>query len=128
MIFDIKNTNELSEEDFRNPSSVYRGLPFWSWNCKVTKKLIDKQLVIFKEMGFGGVVIHPRTGLDTEYLGDEYFELTKYASLKCGEMGLYCWLYDDDRFPSGAAGGIVTREIKKPRKISCSSQYFPGTG
>ena len=27
MIFDIKNTNELSEEDFRNPSSVYRGLP-----------------------------------------------------------------------------------------------------
>ena len=41
------------------------------------KKLIDKQLVIFKEMGFGGVVIHPRTGLDTEYLGDEYIELTK---------------------------------------------------
>ena len=99
-------------ENFKNPTAQYRGLPFWSWNCKITKELIDEQLPIFKEMGFGGVVIHPREGLDTEYLGDEFMSLVKYTVDRCKEMELICWLYDDDRFPSGAADGLVT---KNPR-------------
>lgn len=99
-------------EQFENPAAAYRGLPFWSWNCKITKELIDEQLPIFKQMGFGGVVIHPREGLDTEYLGDEFMQLVKYAVERCREMGIVCWLYDDDRFPSGAADGLVT---KNPR-------------
>jgi len=99
-------------EQFKNPGAKYRGLPFWSWNCAVSRELIDEQLPIFKEMGFGGVVIHPREGLDIEYLGDEFMSLVKYTVERCRDMGLVCWLYDDDRFPSGAADGIVT---KNPR-------------
>ena len=91
---------------------MYRGLPFWSWNCAVNRELVDEQLPVFKEMGFGGVVIHPREGLDIEYLGDEFMSLVKYAVERCRELGMVCWLYDDDRFPSGAADGIVT---KNPR-------------
>ena len=63
-------------------------------------------------MGFGGVDIHPRTGLDTVYLGDEFMELIRYTVDRCKEKGLYCWLYDDDRFPSGSAGGIVTKDMR----------------
>lgn len=99
-------------DNFKNPGSIYRGLPFWSWNCAITKELIDEQLPIFKEMGFGGVVIHPREGLDTEYLGDEFMRLVKHTIDRCCELDLVCWLYDDDRFPSGAADGLVT---KNPR-------------
>lgn len=95
---------------FQDPSAEHRGIPFWSWNCKVTEEMIDWQLDCFRAMGFGGVVIHPRVGLDVVYLGDEYLRLTKYAVEKCREKGLVCWLYDDDRFPSGAAGGIVTKD------------------
>lgn len=97
---------------FAAPPAKYRGIPFWSWNCKVTRELIDTQLPIFRQMGFGGVDIHPRTGLDTEYLGEEYLELVKYTVQRCKELGLACWLYDDDRFPSGSAAGIVTRNLK----------------
>lgn len=97
-------------KDFQDPAPKYRGLPFWSWNCKVTRELIDEQLPIFKEMGFGGVVIHPREGLDTEYLSDEFMNLVKYTADRCSEMELICWLYDDDRFPSGAADGLVTKD------------------
>lgn len=99
-------------ELFKNPTAEYRGLPFWSWNCKISREKIDEQLKIFKEMGFGGVVIHPRDGLDTPYLSDEYMDMVKYAVGECRKAGLICWLYDDDRFPSGAADGFVTRNPK----------------
>lgn len=102
----------IDKKEFKNPSAEYRGIPFWSWNCKVTKELIDKQLDYFKEMGFGGVDIHPRVGLDNVYLGDEYMELIKFTAEKCKEKNLVCWLYDDDRFPSGAADGYVTKNME----------------
>lgn len=110
-----RRTQEFDEELFKNPTIEYRGIPFWSWNCEVTKELIDTQLAIFQQMGFGGVDIHPRTGLDTEYLSDEFLDLVKYTAEKCKELGLICWLYDDDRFPSGCADGVVTRNDQRYR-------------
>lgn len=105
-------TDKSVEEMFTNPTAKYRGIPFWSWNCKVTKEMIDTQLEIFKRMGFGGVDIHPRAGLDITYLGEEYMEMVAYTVKRCKELGLVCWLYDEDRFPSGAAGGIVTKNFR----------------
>ncbi len=109
MMYSQNKAKELENELFQNPTVEYRGLPFWSWNCKLNKQTIDEQLEIFKEMGFGGVVIHPRDGLDTEYLGTEFMDMVKHAVERCRELGLICWLYDDDRFPSGAADGLVTK-------------------
>ncbi len=133
MIFPQNAEKELSYELFKNPTAEYRGLPFWSWNCKLNKATIDEQLEIFKEMGFGGVVIHPRDGLDTEYLGEEFMEMIKHTVNRCRNMGLVCWLYDDDRFPSGAADGYVTKNpqfrarslrltTKKPEGAYCRSK------
>ena len=102
--------NDFDYELFKAPSVEFRGLPFWSWNCRLKKDVIDKQLEIFKEMGFGGTVIHPREGLDTEYLSDEFMDMIRHTVKRSKELGLICWLYDDDRFPSGAADGIVTKD------------------
>ncbi len=60
---------------FLNPPSEYRGKPFWAWNGKLEKKELLRQVHVMKEMGFGGFFMHSRTGLETEYLGDEWFEL-----------------------------------------------------
>lgn len=109
-MFQNKYVQSLNKELFESPSAEYRGIPFWSWNCKITKELIDWQLDCFQEMGFGGADIHARSGLDTEYLGEEFMQLVRYTVDRCKEKGLYCWLYDEDRFPSGAAGGIVTKD------------------
>lgn len=104
--------NLFDEKEFVTPGKEYRGIPFWSWNCKVTKEKIDKQLDVFCRMGFGGVDIHPRVGLDIEYLGDEYMELVEYTIQGCKKRGLKCWLYDDDRYPSGAADGFATKDVR----------------
>lgn len=116
---------EFNYELFKNPTAEYRGFPFWSWNCRLTKDIIKEQLLIFKEMGMGGVVIHPREGLDTEYLGEEFMDIAAYTAELCRELGLICWLYDDDRFPSGAADGLVTKNPRyRARQILFTEQVL----
>ncbi|HHX61319.1 MAG TPA: hypothetical protein GX707_11510, partial [Epulopiscium sp.] len=111
MLYKKATLPKLTQELFTNPTSEYRGTPFWSWNCEITKDLIKDQIEIFKGMGMGGVHIHPRTGLKTPYLGDEYMEYIQYSNEVLKENNMYCWLYDEDRYPSGAAGGMVTENL-----------------
>ena len=110
MLYPEHSSAHLDPALFSHPTAAYRGIPFWAWNCTVTEQLIDEQLDVFQAMGFGGVDIHPRSGLNTPYLSGEYMHLVRHTVQKCKEKGLLCWLYDDDRFPSGAAGGLLTRD------------------
>ena len=100
----------LGAEAFENPPSEYRGAPFWAWNCRVTADIIDRQLRIFREMGFGGAHIHSRDGLDVPYLSDEFMSLVKHTVDESKKLGLRSYLYDEDRWSSGCAGGIVTKD------------------
>ncbi|MFD0717368.1 hypothetical protein [Paenibacillus sp. GCM10027626] len=95
-------------EDFKNPPAAYRGKPFWAWNGKLEKEELIRQIHIMKEMGFGGFFMHSRVGLETEYLGDEWFDLINACTDEGTKLGMEAWLYDEDRWPSGTAGGLVT--------------------
>lgn len=95
--------------DFRNPGAEWRGKPFWSWNGKLEKEELLRQIDVLKEMGMGGFFMHSRTGLATEYLGDEWFELINACADYAESIGMEAWLYDEDRWPSGLAGGIVSQ-------------------
>ena len=97
-------------EEFKNPGTKYRSKPFWAWNGKLEEKELYRQLDIIKDMGFGGAFLHSRVGLETEYMGNEWMELIAKC-LKYGkEKELEIWLYDEDRWPSGTAGGRVTKK------------------
>lgn len=100
------------QELFQNPTRQYRGKPFWSWNGKLEEQELLRQIDIIKEMGFGGYFMHSRTGLETEYLGEEWFSLINKCAEYGDQKGMESWLYDEDRWPSGSAGGMVTREEK----------------
>ena len=95
---------------FAHPTSEYRGPPFWAWNCKLDRSQLLRQIDALEAMGFGGFHMHVRVGLDTEYLGDEYHGLVKACVDKAQQRELKAWLYDEDRWPSGSAGGWVTRD------------------
>jgi hypothetical protein len=99
-------------ERFQEPGPEYRGKPFWSWNGQLKQDELIRQIHVIKEMGFGGFFMHSRTGLATEYLGDEWFDLTNACADVAEKLGLEAWLYDEDRWPSGTAGGLVTKEPK----------------
>src|SRR5690606_30808722 len=60
---------------FAFPGKEYGSAPLWVWNTEVTTELIDTMMHAFSQNAFGGVFIHPRPGLVTEYLSDEWFRL-----------------------------------------------------
>ena len=96
---------------FRNPPAEYRSAPLWVWNDRVTEDEIRTQLADFKARGIGGVFIHPRPGLITPYLSDEWLSLCKTAVETGRSLGLKVWLYDENSYPSGFAGGHVPAEM-----------------
>jgi hypothetical protein len=110
---------------WRNPTAEYRGAPFWSWNTKLTKDKLIRQLDCFSEMGMGGVHMHPRTGLDTPYLGEEFFDMVRACIDHCKERDMMACLYDEDRWPSGAAGGLVSKVYPKFRVQHLLITPFP---
>ena len=102
--------DQWTEEEFKNPPAFFRGAPFWAWNNKLDAEQLTRQIHYFKEMGMGGYHIHCRVGLDTPYLGKEFMDCVSACIEEGKKEGLYTYLYDEDRWPSGAAGGIVTKQ------------------
>ena len=95
-------------DTFVHPGAAYRGKPFWSWNGELRGEELVRQVDVMKEMGLGGYFMHSRAGLITEYLGEDWFRLINEVADAGEARGMEVWLYDEDRWPSGSAGGKVT--------------------
>lgn len=104
-----------------SPEAAYRGKPFWSWNGELKEEELLFQIDCMKEMGFGGFFMHSRTGLKTEYLGEEWFRLIRRCAEYGAALGMEAWLYDEDRWPSGTCGGTVT--FDRSRRLRFISEY-----
>ncbi len=107
----LVNSYKEIERLFKTPPVEYRTAPLWVWNDKVTKGKIDQNLTDLKSQGVWSVFIHPRPGLITPYLSEEWFLLVRYAVDRGKELGMHIWLYDEDSYPSGFAGGHVPAEM-----------------
>ncbi len=110
---------------FISPDNEYRGKPFWSWNGELKEKELIRQTKIMKEMGLGGYFMHSRAGLITEYLGEEWFDLINAVADAAEKDGMEAWLYDEDRWPSGSAGGKVTVDAQYRMKSLYVFQSAP---
>ena len=49
MLYKKNREKTLSPELFREPTSEYRGTPFWAWNCRLEKDELLRQLDVMKE-------------------------------------------------------------------------------
>ncbi len=111
---------------FADPPAQYRSAPLWVWNDLMTRDGIKRQLEDFKARGIGGAFIHPRPGLITPYLTDEWFSLCAYAVETGKTLGLKIWLYDENSYPSGFAGGHVPAEMPDAARSGLRMRKFDG--
>ena len=108
MLYPNSHTPHLQKELFESPTSEYRSTPFWAWNGKLNPERLSEQIHFFKKMGFGGFHMHVRTGMDSPYLTEEFMGYIRHCIDEAKDNQMLAWLYDEDRWPSGTAGGRVT--------------------
>ncbi len=104
-----------------NPPSIYRSAPFWSWNGELQPDRLCDAIESMHEAGMGGFFMHSRYGLKTPYLSEEWFRCVSACVEKARELGMKAYLYDEDRWPSGPAGGLVTRDKPRNRMVALSA-------
>ena len=125
MLYPKKQTEKLDISLFENPTKEYRAAPFWSWNCELKKETLEKQIEIMHQMGFGGYYMHTRVGMATPYLSDEFMNLIGACIEKGKEVGMNSYLYDEDRWPSGTAGGFTVKASEENRQKILHFTYSP---
>jgi hypothetical protein len=111
---------------FADPPAEYRSAPLWVWNDLMTRDKITRQLEDFKARGIGGAFIHPRPGLITPYLDDGWFALCAFAVETGKRLGLKIWLYDENSYPSGFAGGHVPAAMPDAARSGLRMRTFNG--
>lgn len=99
-------------EGFRRPGKDFRGAPFWSWNDNLTDKELCRQVRGMKAAGLGGFFMHSRVGLITPYLSEEWMDRIRAVVRESKRVGMNAWLYDEDRYPSGFAGGMIPAKAR----------------
>lgn len=93
--------------DFRNVPKRYRPIPFWSWNEKLDPEESREQVRKMDEAGIGGFFMHARGGLQTPYMGEEWFANVTASVEEAGKRGMRPWAYDENGWPSGFGNGWV---------------------
>ncbi len=104
--------NEKFLEKFSQADAAIGIVPFWGWSGELDFAELARQIGVFREMGFKGFFIHSRVGLNEPYLQKEFFDYVKFCVKEAEKNNLEVWIYDEDRWPSGTAGGIVSRNDK----------------
>lgn len=104
-----KTLTDFEQAEFRNPSHTFRAAPFYSLNDRLDAGEITRQIGLMKEAGYGGAFLHSRIGLLTPYLETEWFGMMEAGTRALQANGMDVWYYDEDKWPSGFAGGIVPR-------------------
>ena len=100
---------------FKNPPRDYSTGPLWVWNDLLTEQQIRQTLRDLAGQQVKQVWVHPRPGLMTPYLSDDWFRLWKAALDEAKHLDMNVWIYDENSYPSGFAGGWVPELMPESR-------------
>lgn len=94
-----------------NRYSLFEPTPFWFLNDTFDRAEAVRQLDTMKENGITSFFLHVRDGVtDGAYGTEVFFDNIKFIVERAAERNLTVWLYDEDSFPSGNAGGKIVLE------------------
>jgi hypothetical protein len=100
---------------FKNPPREYSTGPLWVWNDLLTEQQVRDTLRDLAGQKVKQVWVHPRPGLMTPYLSTDWFRLWKVALDEAERLDMNVWIYDENSYPSGFAGGWVPELMPEAR-------------
>ena len=117
MLYPHASDPEPSRDLFRVPTAEYRATPFWAWNCDLDPDLLLREIGYMKQMGMGGFHMHTRCGMSVKYLSEPFMDRIRLCVKEAEKQDMLAWLYDEDKWPSGFAGGYVTEKEENRQKM-----------
>ena len=100
---------------FAVPPREYSSAPLWVWNDMLTEEQVVGTLRDLAGQKVKQVFVHPRPGLMTPYLSEDWFRLWKVALREAERLDMNMWIYDENSYPSGFAGGFVPEAMPESR-------------
>ena len=97
-----ENLNNLSKQ-------ISSPVPFWFLNGRMDEWHIVREFEMMAGKGIGDVIVHPRFGLQCEYLSEEWFGIFGLCVREAKRHGMHVWIYDELNWPSGTAGMRVMK-------------------
>ena len=118
----VSDCGRLAAEDssglrqqFAHPPREYSTGPLWTWNDLLSEEQVVSTLRELAAQHVRQVWVHPQPGLMTPYLSDDWFRLWKVALDECKKLDINIWIYDENSYPSGFAGGYVPESMPESR-------------
>lgn len=118
----MEKAKTIKIDSYNLPIKIIHNFPY-SVDDDLDKKfkIVTDTLIKHKELGFGGIVSNAPFGeacpngedfesgkdYDTYLKSEEDFKILKHVISECERLGLRFWLYDEQGYPSGGAGGMT---------------------
>jgi hypothetical protein len=100
---------------FEDPPREFSSAPLWVWNDQLTEAQVADSLRDLARQNVKQAFVHPRPGLMTPYLSPDWFRLWKVALREAERLDMNLWIYDENSYPSGFAGGLVPDAMPESR-------------
>lgn len=94
-------------------------IPMFSLTGKPTKKQIEHELQSFKRADIDQVMIYARSGMETEYMSEDWLTLCDFVINYARKHKMGVWIYDDYNWPSGSC----KHAVEKSNKDYCAKRF-----
>lgn len=99
-------------------------LSLWAINAALEERELCRQLDEMRALGYDGTVFHPRFYPNRPpYLSTDYLTILSKVILHAKSLGMEFWIYDENGWPSGTAGGELLK-----RHPDCRQQWRQADG
>lgn len=85
-------------------------IPMGAITGKPDEQTVKESLEAYKAVGVDQYLIYPRSGLEYEYMGEEWLEMCEWFCKHAKRLDMTIWLYDEYNWPSGSCKGRVPAE------------------
>lgn len=85
-------------------------IPMGAITGKPDEQTVRETLEAYKAVGIDQYLIYARSGLEYEYMGEEWLQMCEWFCKHAKRLDMRLWLYDEYNWPSGSCRGRVPAE------------------
>lgn len=85
-------------------------IPMGAITGKPDERIVRETLEAYRAVGIDQYLIYARSGLEWEYMGEDWLKMCEWFAAHAKRLGMTLWLYDEYNWPSGSCKGRVPAE------------------